>query len=352
MLRVVHLSDFHFSEASEVDFELHCLNPLIKDLQSINEIKAIDLIVFSGDLIDRGGINFKEGIKSAFEAFEQKVINPIITALEMEKNKFIFVPGNHDIDRRADKERIDNALYNDLQSIEKINEFIDANDLSDGASRIIPYKEFEKKYYMGTDHEITNFASTFKYSIAGVKIGVTGFNSSWRCYDSDKDKGKILLGERQVALATQRLEECDLKIAVIHHPLDWFSSVERKQITSMIYRNYNMMFCGHVHESESFYTTSMFNDGLFISTAPANWSGNVRNKDRDFFNGYVYVDYNLSEAIVYNRRYDHLKGTYDPNNFFGDHEGKARYVFPTPNALKNIQKKMKQSIIFMQNIFL
>ncbi|WP_080724289.1 metallophosphoesterase [Paenibacillus polymyxa] len=58
MLRIVHLSDFHYSDSTKRDFELYCLKPLVEDLKVINSKRKIDLIIFSGDLVDKGGGKF------------------------------------------------------------------------------------------------------------------------------------------------------------------------------------------------------------------------------------------------------------------------------------------------------
>lgn len=338
MIRIVHLSDFHFSNNNK-DFELYCLKPLVNDLIKINEVKEIDLIIFSGDLIDKGGLSFDKDIELAFLSFEELVINPLIEALNIQRDRFIFVPGNHDIDKFADKPMLEVGMEHTLTSVEAINSFIDDNDLTLGANRIKQYKEFERYYYKETEHHIDNFSSTFKFTFNGVKVGISGLNSAWRCWDSDSDNGKLLLGERQVALAIEALNDCDLKIAVVHHPLDWISSIERAQIEHMIQRSYNMLFCGHVHEGGSRYSTSMYGGNLFVSAAPANWSSSIRTNNFNYTNGYAYIDYDFQQIVVYNRSYYHVKGCFDPNPNRGDSEGKSVYGLPTEEQSHFIIKK-------------
>ncbi|OMD81174.1 MULTISPECIES: metallophosphoesterase [Paenibacillus] len=337
MLRVVHLSDFHFSKDSKRDFELYCIKPLIEDLARINQDKKIDLIIFSGDLIDKGGLSFgQEKIDLAFLEFEDYVIKPILEELNLSRDSFLFVPGNHDIDRKADTERMEKALNVTLTCTEDVNKYIDDDDLTDGSKRIIKFKEFEKSYYSGTRHDISNFASTFRFNFDGLRVGVSCFNSSWRCWDSDKDKGKILLGERQVENAIEKLEGLDLKLAVIHHPLDWLNQFEKKNVENLIHKYYNLMFCGHVHEGESEYKTNMFGGTLLVSVAPANWSGGIRSDDRAYSNGYAYIDYTSDKVVLTNRTYFHTKKSYGPNIALGNDEGKAIYYLPNTTVLESL----------------
>jgi len=345
VLRVVHLSDFHFSETSKRDFELYCIRPLIQDLKKINIQKKIDMIIFSGDLIDKGGMSFGKGnIELAFLTFEDEVINPILEALELQKDQFVFVPGNHDIDRNADSLRLELGMSVDLDSVEKVNKYIDIDDLNDGAKRIVPYKDFERSYFSGMDHHIGNFFSSFKYNLNGIKLGVSCFNSSWRCWDSEKDKGKLFIGERQVANAIEALEECDIRIAVIHHPLDWLHECEKKEIELMIHKSYDIMLCGHVHEGESSYKTSMFGDKLFVSVAPANWSGGIRSLDSSYSNGYSYIDYGQEQMIISNRAYFHKKQSFSPNVNLGDDEGKSYYPVNREHTEENITNDLCTTI--------
>ncbi|NOU82177.1 hypothetical protein GC101_25255 [Paenibacillus sp. LMG 31459] len=337
MNRIVHLSDFHLSKNDLTDFRLYCLNPLIADLKRFNSELKIDLIIFSGDLVDKGGLSFDKDIEIAFLTFEELVISPILSALMLPKDRFIFVPGNHDINRIIEKPRMEIGLLNSLNSPEEVNNYIDEDSL-DGSQRIVQFKDFEKAYFHASSHKISNFASSFIYKFGNLSVGVSCFNSAWRCWDSDRDKGNIIIGERQVTNARQEIENCDVKIAVVHHPIDWLASFERKHIDQMIQRSYNMMFCGHVHEGESSYKTSMYG-GLFISTAPSNWSGNVRRRDRDFANGYSIVDFTQENITMFNRRYNHSKESFDPNPDMGDHEGKIYYKFPNAISMGFQYKK-------------
>lgn len=339
-MRIVHLSDFHLNYNQLIDFNEFTMKALLKDLEEFNEEKKVDLILFSGDLIDQGGYSFEKDIDYGFLSFEEYVIMPILKKLNLPKDRFLFVPGNHDINRNTVDKIYEAGLLQSLNSITSVNDYIEEH-LTKCVERVAAFKTFEKTYYAGLGHDISNFSSNFKYSIDGKKVGVSCFNSSWRCYDSNCDKERILVGERQIILARQAISDCDVKIAVMHHPFDWLAPFERKTIENLVTKDYDLMFCGHVHEGDLLSKSSMLGN-LFISTAPSNWTVNIRSTNRNFSNGYTVVDYTEKNIISYNRRYNHPKECFDPNPDMGDKDGKQ--VTPIPN-IKDISKHRLEKVI-------
>ncbi|PFH87786.1 metallophosphoesterase [Bacillus sp. AFS088145] len=96
------------------------------------------MIAFSGDLVDKGGLSFNNDIELAFYTFQDEVIEPILDALELSRYNFFFVPGNHDVDRKLDKEMQEIGLLNILKNSEKVNSFIDSGE-EDGMKRVLPF---------------------------------------------------------------------------------------------------------------------------------------------------------------------------------------------------------------------
>ena len=68
MLRILHLSDLHLvKENPAMDALLMYLN---RSMDEIQKDRGIDLVIFTGDLIDKGGASF-EDINTAFKKFEE-----------------------------------------------------------------------------------------------------------------------------------------------------------------------------------------------------------------------------------------------------------------------------------------
>ena len=75
-MRIIHFSDFHL-DFDQITRCVDLVNRMIQALQQVHQEKAIDVIVFSGDLIDRAGCNFSvPKMKTGFEMFEEIVIKP------------------------------------------------------------------------------------------------------------------------------------------------------------------------------------------------------------------------------------------------------------------------------------
>ena len=138
-MRILHISDFHLDPKDKEDNINHIVHPLIKRIQKVILEKPIDLIFFTGDLVNIGGKNYS-GLDEAFLDFEETFIDPLLKVTNLTKDSFFLVPGNHDINRTSDSIRIEKGLEQDLDSQEKLNEFFKNPE---GIQRIREYQEFE-----------------------------------------------------------------------------------------------------------------------------------------------------------------------------------------------------------------
>ncbi|MEK3687883.1 metallophosphoesterase family protein [Paenibacillus sp. FSL R10-2736] len=341
-MRIIHLSDFHIASNSIKDTFNFIVEALVKDLAQYNNDKKIDLIIFSGDLIDKGGQRF-ESIEHAFSEFETYVASPLLEALNLSKEHFIFVPGNHDIDRNADSHNTEIGLRSTLCNETAVSQFIEDNKKNpDEIKRIIPFKNFERKYHLHTPNsEITNFHSTYHYKYNNKEVGISAFNTAWRCYDSDHDNNNILLGIKQAKEAKKQIEKTDFKIAVIHHQLDLLKDFDMEIVQPFMQREYDLVLCGHVHKGSSHKETSTYGD-LLVSIAPSNTFNGVFAHDQRFFNGYSIIDFSFenNNFLVHHRMYSQNHDRYIANIELGpDDNGKVTYNKETGNKSSNIQKK-------------
>ncbi len=285
----------------------------------------------SGDLVNKGGKDFDD-ILSAFTSFELHFIDPISTGIGLPKNRFFFCPGNHDIDRNADTKVNELGLRALLVDAAALRKFMSSGD-SDGLQRVAGFKEFEKYFhssYPGSVSLTDHYQSSFVLELEdGRKVGLTSFNSAWRCYNSDTDKKALLLGEMQIVEARKALSDCAIKIAIVHHPLDWLADFDYKTINAFVAKDYDMLFCGHVHEGTAWSTTNRYGN-LFVSVASANWVYDIRKSD-GFCNGYSVIDYDFvdSRITVHHRRYSYLNERYDPDTELGDTDGIFTITIPT-----------------------
>ncbi|WJE54850.1 metallophosphoesterase [Bacillus cereus] len=342
-MRIVHISDFHLDSNSIEDLRNYIVKPLKEDLLEFHNSREIDLILFSGDMVDKGGASFKGDTMLAFYTFQEEVIEPLMENIGLPLERFFMVPGNHDVNRVLDNEITEAGLTTILKSSDKVNNFIDSEE-TNGISRVLPFKDYEKEFYQDFSGELklSNYQSAFKLQIKDIAVGITCFNSSWRSYDSDTDFQKIIIGERQITRARDVIQDCQIKIGMVHHPLDELAPFESKQIQQMIMKDYDILLCGHVHEGSSWAKTNSIGT-MLISVSPANWTTNVRTKNSDFANGYSIIDINKEDGkiVTYHRRYSHNKEKFVKNTDMGDENGQTDFFLPTKTDVVNKDKSFE-----------
>ena len=73
-MRIIHFSDFHL-RADQLERAESIVKRLKEALRTINTERQIDLIIFSGDMIDKAGKDFSDPkMLCAFEMFKKMVI--------------------------------------------------------------------------------------------------------------------------------------------------------------------------------------------------------------------------------------------------------------------------------------
>lgn len=335
---------------------------LIKDLNEYDNEKDIDFIFYTGDLLDKGGKDFRS-IEEGFIQFRETIISPLVDALKIGKERFIFVPGNHDIDRSADTDVVETGLFHKLKSIDVVNSYI-ASGSDEGILRMKAFKDFEREFHSNQSQGITNFQSTYKFIFNGLKIGIAAFNSAWRCYDSNQDRNRILLGVKQIMEANNVLDDCDVRMALMHHQFDYFANFESEMVQAYIENNFDALFCGHVHTGNSF-SRSTSSSNILVSVAPSNSALNMWRTDYRYMNGYTIIDYDYenSNFTIHHRKYSHQQGGYIPNTDLAKDNGigtinlqrksynkkKIDYKLSDINGLTEASQHMKQQNINNQS---
>jgi len=294
-MRILHISDFHIDKNDRNDSINHIVTPLLNTIEEIQNENPIDLVLITGDLINKGGENYST-VAEAYQDFIDILINPLLAKTNLDKNRIFFVPGNHDIVRSADHKAIEVGLIATLVTEEEVNKHI-LKPI--GNERIKEFKTFENIFY--TDISIeklqSDFHSCYKISLNEEKIGIACLNSAWRCYDSKEDKNKILIGEKQITDSIDFLSDCKIKIALSHHHFDWLAEFDGEMASEYLSRNFHLFFCGHSHRNKAYYYQDP--DGqLFTFCAPGILSPSSRKSEKNYENGFTIIDYNLSEAKI------------------------------------------------------
>jgi tetratricopeptide (TPR) repeat protein len=84
--------------------------------------------------------------------------------------------------------------------------------------------------------------------IEGVKVGIAGLNTAWSC-GKDGQKGKLwLAGQWQIRTLSQKITDAKVKIALMHHPFNWFNPVEDPQLDRSMRKYFDFLLHGHEHD--------------------------------------------------------------------------------------------------------
>lgn len=304
MIRILHLTDFHLDNRTLEDWNKYYRTAFFNKIDELQVERKIDLILFTGDLIDKAGKDFGS-VQAGLRIFNENIIQPILEKLELDISRFIICPGNHDVNRFKDDEIDENGIKTTLINTEKVIDFIinaDINNSYRRIERIKEYKEFEKELYKNvTDKDQSIFKFSLKIEIDGKTIGISSLNSSWRCF-GDNDFQNIILGENQINNNYLFIKDCHIKIALIHHQLDWFKDFEKSTISSHINKKYDLVLSGHVHENMSNMTTG-FTGNCFYNVSPSGLN-QIRTDSKNFSNGFTVIDYNDSINCHY-LKYNH-----------------------------------------------
>lgn len=288
-IRILHFSDFHLN-GKKIEDANCVLNNMLKSLQQINTERQIDLVIFTGDMLEQGGAGYNN-LEQGFTDFRSKVINPILTTLKLPQERFIFTLGNHDVNRDSDKKSLEEYCSNHSKDSSEIVKLLKDEELND-LKKCDEFKSFEKEYYSQCSNITYNngkFTSTFELEIGEYGIGITSLNSVWRC---GKTPGPPLMGISQITENVQHLKNKDVLIALSHFPCHCLEK-EYLKIEELLAENYDMFFSGHTHSGKpKFISLDIEHENYFLDiNSGGTLAANTYHNDTDFKNAFLIVDY-------------------------------------------------------------
>jgi len=242
-IRWLHLSDFHVGTA-EYDQRQLFQQILDQVRERIDAGVGPDMVFISGDIAN-------EGLAQQYKEFTDNFLIPLAELLNDLPANIFLIPGNHDVDRnQARSVQRHNVLWT-------IPEFLDptAKGL---AERELLYPRFQA-YAESEMHDWIHVKSTwlsnqegtyiYKMNIRGHKLGILGINTAWLS-ESDKDRQKLSPGELMLKDGLETLSDCDTRIVLGHHPIDWFRDEEVGSIRSLL-GQYSAIYL-HGHPNKNF----------------------------------------------------------------------------------------------------
>ncbi|HEX2090993.1 MAG TPA: P-loop NTPase fold protein [Longimicrobiaceae bacterium] len=318
----LHISDLHIRAGEPYDRDI-VLRALIDSVKQFRQAgRAPDLIFATGDVVVSGEAAEYEIATEFFDA--------LLGAAALDRRRLFVIPGNHDVNRRMGL-----GLARTLSSHEEADSYF---------SPTVPKPHLKQKLKAFTDWHDSYFAGIRQLpgdstcgpvevaEIRGCRIGVLPINSALFS-QSDDDHSKLIIGRRPLEAATALLDEmdADLRVALVHHPLDWLSDIERPSIIAIIRENVDVMLRGHLHENDGESVVSAQSGFLYIA-AGASY------QTRRWLNRAYYATFEGEHLTLFPIRYEDQPRelwTTDPSVFPYDAGHAKRFLIRRLAALTN-----------------
>jgi hypothetical protein len=268
----LHLSDLHFKR-SDVGDRREVLEEFWKDI-SVHVRNGLrpDFIVVTGDIA-------YSGHDEEYDLARKHFFKPLLECTDRKKAELFVVPGNHDVDWGKLKDLNIDAVPL-LNTREKVNEFLDPGKRCTLFTVMNSYERFIKSYFKEhlADREMPlsplyGYVDTLRLE-NGISVALIGLNSAWWSAialkraegklhsvkntageaGADKgeekleltDRGKLLVGQRQVRDALAKAKIADIRIGLMHHPFSWLEEFDARVIRRQLRKPCHFILRGHL----------------------------------------------------------------------------------------------------------
>lgn len=234
-LVLLHLSDIHIKGKTDPILEKHeeiasCV------FQYLHNAKHVVILV-SGDVVFSG----KESEYDLAMIFLEKIKKSILHESKLDIS-FVIVPGNHDCNFEVDSgardllvssmcgsnppQEIDNSIIDTCVSVQK------------------SFFEFRKLLENEPESD-DGLWRTQLIRVDGKLVSFEGLNISWVSQLKEK-QGCLYFPVNKYQTAIQ--DECDLRLVVMHHPLNWFNQTVYRSFRTFIRKAGDIIVTGHEHQ--------------------------------------------------------------------------------------------------------
>lgn len=326
----LHISDLHIREDDRYNRDI-VLSSLLNDIRKLKDSSVLkaDFTCITGDLVYAG----KEQEFSLANGF----IKELCESSGIHPSNTFLVPGNHEIERHNITPLMRKAA-SVLTTRDEISNVIgDPSDVKKFTDRHSTYHRFIKECFpWAKDLLPSDLCFTINLTTdEGYHVALIGLNSVWTSSsNSVDDRGKLIIGERQVRSALEQVSRpCDLTIALMHHPLSlYIDPIDKRDVETLLRRKCDFLLTGHFHEGDVVKMICPDSEACFICAGGAY----VSRKETMSYN-YVEVDVEKGIVAVHFRKYsDRGGGGYwvaDESMFEGATNGLVMMPLPKKGIL-------------------
>lgn len=262
----IHISDLHFGhgDAAHSSDQALVTTDLHRDVASVlwQGAPAPKAILVTGDIAFSGDTRLRSGDQPSQEyANAQRFLLTLGQTVYLDAKNIFVVPGNHDVQRSADKIPNSRRLRDNLrEGKESVDEALaHSDDRSLLTKRQANYLAFAAGFAPAclsasgaAPPEKRLWWFHQEQTSGGLKIRLVGLNTALLAAD-DQDRGKLALGKTPLAevLTMPPPERDELVVVLSHHPFRGGWLRDEKETDAWIRSHAHLHLSGHIHEAES-----------------------------------------------------------------------------------------------------
>jgi predicted MPP superfamily phosphohydrolase len=247
LFRWIHLSDIHTGHGDRAygwDQSL-VLEEIVRDIALQRKIQPeppFDAVLVTGDIANTGSGRSPTEYEDA-----AKWLRQVGEAAGVLPAQIFLVPGNHDVDRGADKDAAVKELVTDLREGKKSLD----DALEDPAQRAVLARRMERYLAFAGAFGPAGAADRVHWvhrfvARSGLAVRLVGLNTTLLAAGDD-DQGKLRVGMKQTRLAIENIQENELILALGHHPLGGGWLADQAEIEPWLRKYVHALLTGHVH---------------------------------------------------------------------------------------------------------
>lgn len=364
-IRIIHFSDLHLSgDADKQKYANIRLGFLFNSIIKLQESdgKQVDIVVITGDLINKGGKDFHT-IAEGFQTFKDQVLTPLTEKVGIRQDRIVFLPGNHDTQSNDINAMRGKRNLFDERKHKTEKEINDILNITDGDKELViqrtkEFKKFELEYYSQYSpdkYSYSDFESNFIFDIDGIKVGITALNSVWlygNTKDGANDAEPVYLGTDQLTRSYEILDGCDLKIVASHYPYIKLNDEESEKTYEKIAKHYDISLAGHTHSNLDKYSYSSSGGHFLEITSAGTLDDNVYEDREQYKNSFQVIDYCGPDDVTI-RVYKQFAGNeFKQDMNFNDGLGYWKQPYNEEEAKKAEERRKEADKIRKESIFL
>ena len=263
------------------------IKSFLADVGKEHQEQPVDIVIFSGDLANAG-------TRDEFDRGRELLLEPLLDLLKIPRSHLVLVPGNHDVDRTTIDEFQEVGLVEKLKDKNSVNKLLaEERTLEQVTQRLSAWRAFVSDFYGEQDapEPIAPLGHIFRWQINRANVVLAALNTVWRSA-GDNDRGRLQLGEHQILRSLEHLDQADIPLVAMHHPLNWLAPWDVDIAHIEFERRPAVVFTGHEHVADPTSETSARGSAIYSRAG-------CLYESSDYFNGYSLLDLDRENDVAH-----------------------------------------------------